>query len=96
MAAYAMIDVEVTDEALYAQYRQQVGALPADFGGRYVANTSDSEVTGGDWTPGRLILLEFPDTEQARGYVNALEAAEFREMRARCFGSRNVVVIPGL
>ena len=96
MAAYVILNVEVTDEAVHAQYRQQVAALVASHGGRHLANTSESEVMGGDWAYNRLIMVEFPDTEQAKGYVNALAAPELQEMRARCVGSRNVLVVPGL
>lgn len=96
MAAYVILNVEVTDEAVHAQYRQQVAALVASHGGRHLANTNETEVAGGDWTPDRLILVEFPDTEQAKGYVNALEAPELQEIRSRCVGSRNVVVVEGV
>ena len=96
MAAYVVLNVEVTDEAVHAQYREQVAALPADFGGRHLANTSESEVMGGEWACNRLIMVEFPDTEQAKGYVNALAAPELQEIRSRCVGNRNVLVVPGL
>ena len=96
MAAYVIIDVEVTDETLYAEYRQQVAPLVASHGGRHLANASESEVVGGDWTPHRLLLLEFPDAEQASEYASSLEAPELQEMRARCVGGRNIVVVPGL
>ena len=96
MAAYVIIDVEVTDEDLYAGYRQQVAPLVASHGGRHLANTSEPEVMAGDWTPHRLLLLEFPDAEQASEYASSLEAAELHDIRARCVSSRNVVVVPGL
>ena len=96
MAAYVILNVEVTDEAVHARYREQVAALPAAYGGRHLANTSESEVMGGEWAFNRLIMLEFPDTEQAKGYVGALGAPELQEMRAQCVGNRNVVVVAGL
>ena len=96
MAAYVILDVEVTDEALYAQYRQQVASLVASHSGRHLANTGDADAMSGDWTPRRLVLIEFPDADQAKGLVNSLDAAKLQEMRAGCVGSRNVVVIPGL
>ena len=96
MAAYVIIDVEVTDEALYAEYREQVTSLIAAHGGRRIAYTAEAEVVDGGWTPRRLALLEFPDAEQARELASSLESAELQEARAHCVGSRNVVVFAGL
>ena len=96
MAGYVIIDLEVTDEALYAQYVQQMAPLIAAHGGKRLANTTEPEVVEGGWTPRRLALLEFADAEQARNLASSLEVTELQEMRARCVRNRNVVVFAGL
>ena len=96
MATYVILNMEVTDEAAHAQFRERVADLPAAFGGRHLANTGESEVVAGEWPFNRLVVLEFPDTEQAKGYASALGAPELQEARARCVSSRTVLVAPGL
>jgi uncharacterized protein (DUF1330 family) len=37
------------------------------------------EVLEGEWQPGRLVILEFPDVERAKAW---LESPEYKEPRA--------------
>ena len=39
------------------------------YGGRFLARGPAPEMLEGDWTPKRLVLLEFPSVEQARTMV---------------------------
>lgn len=61
MPAYIYADIEVTDPAAYEVYRQQVPALIAAHGGRYLVRGGAVEVLEGDRTPRRQVILEFPD-----------------------------------
>jgi len=61
MAAYALVNVEITDPAGFAKYRKLVPATIAAFGGRFLARGGATEVLEGGWIPNRLVVLEFPD-----------------------------------
>ena len=57
MSAYVIADVEVIDSAGYEQYRQQVPATIASFGGRYLVRGGASEVHEGGGSPRRRVEI---------------------------------------
>lgn len=71
MAAYLYADVEVTDPAAYETYRQQVPALIAAHGGRYLVRGGATEVLEGDRVPRRQVILEFPDMAQLKAFYTS-------------------------
>lgn len=96
MAGYVIIDVEVTDPELHAQFREQVDiALPA-YGGKHVVRGGQPEVLEGSWHPSSLVIMEFANAGQAKEFINSPEFTSLQEMRSRCTGSRNVVVVAGV
>ena len=68
MAAYVIANVEVTDPAAYEEYRAKVPGTIAAYGGRYLARAGATEVLEGDWTPHRLVILEFPSLAQLKAW----------------------------
>jgi len=95
MSAYVIVDVHVTDPARYEGYKPLAAAAVTAHGGRYLARGGAVEVLEGDWQPGRLVILEFPDVAQAKAW---LESEEYREPRAirHAAARSNMVVIPGV
>ena len=95
MSTYILVDITVTDPAGYEAYKPQAAASIAAFGGRYLARGGATEVLEGDWQPGRLVILEFPDTATARAW---LESDEYRGPRAlrQATARANMVLLPGI
>jgi len=95
MPAYIIVDITVTDPARYEIYKPQAAATVAAFGGRYLARGGAVEVLEGEWQPGRLVILEFPDTASAKRW---LESEEYREPRAlrHATARSNMVLTPGI
>ena len=58
MSAYFIADVEVTDESLYAQFRERMTPTMEAYGGKFVARGGEIKVRLGTWTPTRLAILE--------------------------------------
>jgi uncharacterized protein (DUF1330 family) len=56
----------VTDPATFAQYRAQVPAVIAAYGGRYLVRGGQTETLEGEWHVSRLVVLEFPSMEQLK------------------------------
>lgn len=83
MPAYVIADVEVTDPAGFEDYRSRVAATIAQFGGRYLVRGGATETKEGDWTPRRLILLEFPTMARAREWFASPEYAPLIALRQR-------------
>jgi uncharacterized protein (DUF1330 family) len=71
MAAYIYADVEITDPAAYETYRQQVPALIAAHGGRYLVRGGAVEVLEGERRPRRQVILEFPDMARLKAFYTS-------------------------
>ena len=79
MAAYAVIDVDATDAAKAARYRELSGPSVERHGGRFLARGGVLDVLEGDWDPKRLVVIEFPSADAARAWY---ESDDYREARA--------------
>jgi uncharacterized protein (DUF1330 family) len=95
MSAYIIVDITVTDPIGYDVYKPQAAATVAAFGGRYLARGGAVEVLEGNWQPGRLVILEFPDVATAKAW---LESEVYREPRAlrQATARSNMVLIEGV
>ena len=90
MPGYAIADVEVTDPAAFEEYRARVPATIAAYGGRYLVRGGATEVKEGDWSPRRLIVLEFPSLARAREWYASPEYAPLIALRERSARTRLV------
>jgi uncharacterized protein (DUF1330 family) len=92
MSAYVIADVEVLDSAGYEQYRQQVPATIAAFGGRYLVRGGAVAALEGDWLPKRCVILEFPSMAQLEAWYESPAYVPLRALRERTTKSRLVKV----
>ena len=94
MSAYLVVDIEVTDSAAYEKYRAQVPSLVEKHGGKYLVRGGPFEILEGDWTPKRLVVLEFPTIEAAREFYDSEEYRPLKEIRLKATKS-NLVIVEG-
>jgi len=92
MSAYVVVDVEVTDPAGFEEYRQQVPASIARFGGRYIVRGGHTETLEGSWAPKRVVVLEFPDRATAKAWWSSQDYAAAKALRQRCARTQLIVV----
>jgi uncharacterized protein (DUF1330 family) len=92
MAAYAIVNVEITDSAGFAEYRKLVPASIAEFGGRFLTRGGVTEVLEGEWIPNRLVILEFPDVATIKAWYHSPEYQKLAELRKRTATSDFVVI----
>lgn len=95
MAAYAFVHIEVVDSEAHAEYRRRVGPMLEAYGGRIIARGDVVEVIGGEMPSGRhrMLVLEFPTVEQARGWHTLPESSpEYADLRAVRNRSGNAVL----
>jgi uncharacterized protein (DUF1330 family) len=80
MAAYILIDrLSVTDPDKFRAYSGLAKASVASHGGRYVLRSeAQIEALEGNWTPSRIVFIEFDDAEQARRWWASPEYARSR------------------
>jgi uncharacterized protein (DUF1330 family) len=83
MAAYVIADIEVTDPALYDEYRKQVPATIQAHGGRFVVRGGPSQLLEGERLPQRTVVLEFPDMARLQAWYHSPEYAPLIALRQR-------------
>lgn len=92
MPAYLIAEVDVTDPAAFEQYRQQVPATVAKHGGRFLVRGGAVHTLEGEWTPKRLVVLEFPSLEQARHWYDSEEYRGPKALRFQCARTKLLLV----
>jgi uncharacterized protein (DUF1330 family) len=92
MAAYFIVDVEVTDPVGYEEYRKLVPATIAQYGGRFLVRGGAVEQLEGDWQPGRVVVLEFPSLEQAKRWYNSEEYRDPKALRFKAAKAKMILV----
>lgn len=92
MAAYFIVDVKVEDPTTYEEYRKRVNATLELYGGKFLARGGAVETIEGDWQPQRLVILEFPDTEQFKRWYYSPEYSEIKQIRFRASTAKAVVI----
>src|SRR3982074_3665603 len=92
MAAYVIGDIEVTDPALYEEYRKQVPATIEKYAGRFAGRGGRVEPLEGGWVPKRAVLLEFPSFEQALKWYRSPEYAPLIKLRQRASRGKLLLV----
>lgn len=93
--AYIINDMEVTDPQLFEEYRKLSPPTLAQYGGRFLARGGPTETLEGDWSPRRLVILEFPSMEKARAWIDSPEYAPARRLRQLSSNS-NLVLVEGV
>jgi len=91
MPAYLIAEVQVTDPAAYEDYRKQVPAIIAKYGGRYLVRGGKVETKEGSWTPPRFVIVEFPTMEQARKFYESAEYAPVLAIRTKASKSKLIL-----
>ncbi len=94
MAAYLFADINVTDTAAFDDYRGKVGPLVEKYGGKYLVRGGNSEKVEGDWSPTRLVVIEFENMERAKAFYFSGEYKPVMEIRKRA-STGNVLLVDG-
>ena len=92
MAAYVIVDNEITDQALFADYAREIVALIEAHGGRYLVRGGATDVVEGNWTPHRVVIIEFGDIERARSLVSDPNYVRLADLRGRSSVTSTVIV----
>ena len=95
MAGYALIDVEITDQTVFAEFRERAPAVVEAHGGRFLVRGGATEVVQGDWTPHRVVIVEFDSVERAKSWWNSPDHTELRAMLDRC-SKTTVTIVEGV
>jgi uncharacterized protein (DUF1330 family) len=96
MPAYAIACVkDAWDQDKLIEYRERNTEVVAAHGGRFVARGGPHEVLEGDYSPIRVVIIEFPDLDAARGWYRSDAYAPLRELR-RSASDTDILVVEGM
>ena len=65
-SAYVIVDMDVHGPAGMREYLERVPGTLTKYGGRYIVRGGKFEIVEGHWQPARVMMMEFPNREQAR------------------------------
>ncbi|WPR77100.1 DUF1330 domain-containing protein [Algoriphagus sp. NG3] len=71
MAAYVIVEVDISDPEKYNAYKELTPATVLAFGGRFVLRGQPVTVLEGEWNHERLVMLKFPTKEKAEAWYNS-------------------------
>ena len=95
MAAYIIVNVEVTDPTRYADYTRVVGDSLLPYGGRFLVRGGKAETLEGSLEPKRVVVLEFPSLERAKAWWSSEEYREPKAIRQRS-STTDMIVVDGV
>ncbi len=96
MAAYVIVDVDVTNPEAYKEYTSQVPATVEKYGGRFVVRGGRYETLEGNWQPKRIVVLEFPSYDRARQWYESPEYQAIRPLRQRNARANFLTIVEGV
>lgn len=91
MPAYIVTEVEVEDPIRYEDYKKMVPPSLTPYGGRFVVRGGKVDTLEGDWSPKRLVIVEFPSVEKAKAWWGSAEYAEAKALRHATARSQMIV-----
>ena len=92
MAAYVIFDVEIRDPERYQDFMSQVKPALADAGARYLARGGALKIYEGDWSPRRIVILEFPSVAAWEAFYLGPVYQGLKVIRDQCSSARLVSV----
>jgi uncharacterized protein (DUF1330 family) len=92
MAAYVIVETDITDPGEYDRYKAASPGAVAAGGGRFLVRGGDMDVLEGDWRPPRLVILEFEDLAAARRWYDSEIYRQARALREGAARIRMVAV----
>jgi len=88
MSAFLIVDTKIENADAYEEYKKQAKPIAEKYGGVYRARGGEMDIRETDlWTPTRMVIIEFPDMDSARAFVDSDEYAPVKPLRhnnAKC------------
>ena len=88
MAAYLIVDTAIENADEYEKYKALARPIAEKYGGAYRVRGGAMDILETDlWSPTRMVIIEFPDMQSARAFVDSEEYAPVKPLRqnnARC------------
>ena len=81
MSAYAILQMNITNQEKYKEYLDQVTTIVKKHQGDYIVRGGKSEVVLGKWDYQRTVVVKFPSYEAAIQWYNSEDYAPIKKIR---------------
>jgi len=92
MSAYIVTEIEVRDKERYEVYKKMVQPTLGAYSGKFLVRGGAAENLEGDWSPKRIVILEFPSADKAKHWWSSPEYAEAKALRQATAHTQMIVV----
>lgn len=81
MKAYLVLDFAVHDLEGFRPYVQSVPGFIEKYGGRYIVRGAEPKTIEGNWSPERMVGIEFPSRQNAEQFLTDPEFQQLARIR---------------
>lgn len=92
MKGYLILDFTIKGFALFKEYIDKIPAFINKHGGKYIVQGVEPEVMEGDSHPERVVVLEFPNKEVAKGFLADPDAQPLFSIRHSTTDNKLILV----
>ena len=92
MKAYLVLDLSVHDFSGFKKYIAEIPAFIARHSGKYIVQGVVPTTIEGDWKLERMVIIEFPERENAQAFLRDPEILELFKLRHATATSRLMLV----
>lgn len=94
MKAYVIATEVITDEAMFAAYREKVAPTLHAFGGKFIVRGGNLAILEGEWPRPRLVIVEFPSRAAAEDWYRSADYQKIVSLRHQS-SVTNLVIVDG-
>jgi uncharacterized protein (DUF1330 family) len=88
MKAYLVLDLTVNDFDGFRKYIAEIPAFIARHSGQYIVRGVQPTTIEGDWKPERLVIIEFPERQNAEAFLSDPKIQDLFKVRHQTTKSR--------
>ena len=92
MAGYLIAELNITDHDLFAEFASKIVELVKAYDGRYLVRGGETEVIEGDWSPQRVVVIEFDSYDRVQAFAHSAEYKELARIRSNSSTSSTIIV----
>jgi uncharacterized protein (DUF1330 family) len=82
MKAYIIVDVKITNPAVFEDYKKLTPATLVPFEGKFIVRGGgDRETLEGEWSSERIVVIEFPSKQKAKDWWSSEGYAPAKALR---------------
>ena len=81
MKAHLVLDLTVNDFGGFRKYIAEIPNFIAKHSGKYIVQGVQPTTIEGDWKPERIVIIEFPERENADAFLSDPEIQDLFKVR---------------